>query len=286
MKNLITKPSLLLVAFIVILITNAIAWGAAYYNRSGTSEATMVLSERELRPVIRDENSGVSLRLLVNSEQPQWLDAGKLRELGFPEMPEKYSEEDWHYRFDAPRSRPVFLVLEYEGTAYEKRLKTLKDKLEKPSDNKEEKESSSSCIDRAQRQLEDAQNCESRLYAIDAGPNEEALRRRYPDTRRYLIVHGSVTPWYDHSRDEKTYFLMGRINGVSISTINVPRQWNGLFTQTESSYRSPYRYGYSDACREGKERLRYQVTVNYGKRLEPWVDSCSISASPSSPLAN
>ena len=76
----------------VVLLSNAVALGGVWYNRSGEPETQLLLSERELQRVyggwLRDEDDGV-LRLQLSWQRPgegwqlPWLDEAKLHELGY-----------------------------------------------------------------------------------------------------------------------------------------------------------------------------------------------------------
>ncbi len=86
------------------MLTNAIALGGVWWNRSSTPESALTLSERELglpwRSLRLMENSGLALNLnwrvagrqagefaggqMVNGGTPEWLDAAKMAALGFP----------------------------------------------------------------------------------------------------------------------------------------------------------------------------------------------------------
>lgn len=106
-------------ALSVVLLSNAVALGGVWYNRSGEPEAQLLLSERELQRVyggwLRDEDDGV-LRLQLSWQRPgdgwqlPWLDQTKLRELGFSATDEQ--------TLNRQPARQVWLVLELDGPLY------------------------------------------------------------------------------------------------------------------------------------------------------------------------
>ena len=87
----------------LIVLTNAVALGGVWWNRSATPESALTLSERELglpwRSLRFAEDSGLSLNLnwrvgdreagefvsgyTFNGGTPEWLDAAHMAALGF-----------------------------------------------------------------------------------------------------------------------------------------------------------------------------------------------------------
>jgi hypothetical protein len=91
----------------------------------------------------------------------------------------------------------------------------------------------------------------SRLFAIDAGPSPEELRRSYPDRARYIITSAVVNMRFrsDPADGEK---LRGTIRPLLPQLIHVPKTHRAHFTGTEGD-------------------LSYRVTLRYGRRHEPWI---------------
>jgi hypothetical protein len=94
-----------------------------------------------------------------------------------------------------------------------------------------------------------------RLYVVDAGLDREALRRRYPDTSMYAIVHGRVSASYSPGT---TNPIEGWIDGIDNEDLNVPRTLRIGTTLPAFSYFA-----------EHQEPV--QATVSFGRRLEPWL---------------
>ena len=107
-------------ALILVLLSNIVVFAGVAWNRS-QSGATILLTERELyfsNTIFRkQENSGISLRLKMHQDSysPDWLNAGKLSELGF--QPDRYTSIEMPKK--KPRSRITWLVLEYDGPSWQ-----------------------------------------------------------------------------------------------------------------------------------------------------------------------
>lgn len=269
----------LVAGFAIIVATNVIALGGVAYNRSGEPDAVLDLSERELSiPYyygVTAENSGLALRINCRIEEytlhsgdynclgtPAWLNKEKLVELGFDTRPPKpYVELASAGNFI---TRKVFIVLEYDGAAYQRELtKAEKDLAERqaesaaaPTDQKLAKR-----VESAQTKLKNEQNEYSRLFVIDAGLDKNALRKKYADAGRYVIMQALVRPsWVSMTRDNNV--PVGYITGLLNGTIHIPLE-----------FRAPFEPFKKLVNQRGKDRTKpqYTVRVAFGKRGEPWV---------------
>ena len=267
----------LLTGLAIIAITNTIALGGAYYNRSGEAESTLRLTQRELRPPYvwrgRNENSGLNLRLrwrVVSDEarygdvyrylgnyggSPAWLDANKMASLGFgKDLPGRDGmQERLHYQRSLRRE--VLLVLELDGAAYREmldRLAKAAKEVEVKNNRGEGKKDAAELVDWETRQS-------SRLFAVDAGLERSVLRGKYPDRARYAIVHGKVRPMW--SNDGKG--AAGVVETIDTDAVNVPLEMRDTFEGVaEENYGSRYD--------DGKH---FEATLAFGQRLEPWLVS-------------
>lgn len=264
-----SRAHTLVAGSVIIAATNLVALAGAAYNRSGTPESTLQLSERELRvPSSRGfegENSGIALdirwRVLgrepdearagrpyypLSVGPPEWLDSGKLAELGF----DVASVEDatgTRSRYVRQLPREVLLVLELDGPAYQEMLARAEAYAERADSGR----------DRLAREKREG----SRLFVVDAGLDVEKLRRKYPSRSRYAIVRGTIRPWVV-SRDGHSS-LTGRVRGLSVMRINVP-----------FAFRAPFERR-MDRRSRGRVDEPFTVTVAFGRRLEPWIVSAS-----------
>jgi hypothetical protein len=100
----------------------------------------------------------------------------------------------------------------------------------------------------------------SRLFAIDAGLDADALRRRYPDRSRHLIVRGSVRP--AERGPDGDHHLAGHVSQIAIAQVNVPFALRPVL--------EPLRNAPSPA--PDQQAPRYEVQLAIGQRLEPWIE--------------
>ncbi|HET9451700.1 MAG TPA: DUF4824 family protein, partial [Aggregicoccus sp.] len=97
-------------------------------------------------------------------------------------------------------------------------------------------------------------------FVVDAGRDAGQLRSRYPDRGRYAIVAGKVgASWRSPAGKPR---LTGTVNGLLIPELTVPRDLRAVI---ESQERRP---GEAPG-----HPVRFEATVAYGKRLEPWLAS-------------
>jgi hypothetical protein len=279
MKLLLSSRGLFVLGFVVLLAANVVVLVGVASNRSGESEALLVLTERELQAPYRihEEDSGLALRLAwraigeekdetyyVDWRTPEWFDAEKLKEVGFDvedlTRPDTPSE-----KHKVPVSREVLIVLEYDGEPYKEAVRRAERALEKAKRSFEldsEEEKLGNDLKRAEKRLESEHVWESRLFAIDAGLAAGSLRQKYPDRQRYIITPAVVEPTRYYSNSGKE--ALGYISRLSVGSINVPlklRKQLDSFLDDDDSLSSELR------------KPRFRVELAYGKRLEPWIRS-------------
>lgn len=256
----------------LILVVNAIALGGVFYNRSGEPESRMELSERELRLPYgrfnRSENSGVSLALQWRVADPsggnpgyayeswggapRWLDRAKLTVLGFDVLPAK---RDAGMSYRLPQTKEVLLVLELDGAAARQALARAQTRVSDDEalllanpDKKEFEQRAKTAREALKREETES----SRLFAVDAGTDQATLRKQYPDRARFAIVRGFVRPQFvAYNKQEQLY---GYISALSVSKINVPLDFQEKLLIGTSG---------------GK--AKFNATVTWGQRLEPWL---------------
>ena len=279
MKALNTKR-LFLIAFLLLIVTNIVILTGVYLNRSGDTESKLVLTERELQLpyYISRENSGISLVLLWQSlgknnhvyqrsyQSPAWLTADKLKTLGFDI--EKIKKEGKKYRHI---TKECFIVLEYDGEAYQEALKRAKANLEEKKQAFEDAPQDKHLKGYyyiAQNNFNNRKEFESRLYAIDTGNNPDILREKYPDRSKYIIVKGLIDVNYNYQLKK----IYGNISNLSIPSINVPLQFRNTLEpiikkkQTDMEKTRTY---YMNI----QHPPHFKATIAYGKRFEPWIVS-------------
>ncbi len=274
----------LIAGLVLIGATNAVALFGAAYNRGGVPESTLRLTERELQAPYRSgwegENSGLFLAFSWRVRGPEkeerggyegawgrwtpaaWLDPGKLEALGVAVAPQAMSERE-RRRYRHPDPKEVFLVLEVDGPSYEAAVRGARERAERAEQAAGDSAAAvlKSRAEFAQKQLREEETSASRLFVVDASLDADSLRKRYPDRTRYAIAKGRVRPPEPGAQPR-----LGYVDALSIEQINVPVDYRAVF---EGSTRSPYAYA------PARGVARFDATVAFGKRLEPWLLAAS-----------
>jgi hypothetical protein len=235
MKNLS-----LAAAAAIVLLANVLGLVHAARNRSGSPEAEVTLTQRELRYFghpAGDDDSGVTLQIMwnipnwsdPNGGASDWLDRKKLQELGFdcrvdPESPEA---EEFYRR---QRLRQVFVARENDGGGRR----------------------------RGAEAHERVQPEASRLVAIDADLDAARLRARNPDRSRVVIVPAAIGTVVNTGRYARG--LYGSVRQIP-ATIYVPRPFSDLF-------------------RAHGAQASYRVHLRYGQSFEPWITGVDFTPAP------
>jgi hypothetical protein len=111
--------------------------------------------------------------------------------------------------------------------------------------------------------LQREEQSNSRLFVIDAGRDAIALRAKYPDRTKYAIVWGRLRLSVSFDKPEPK--VSARVSELKPSEINIPKAQRSAF-QEKMGISTPYSTG------------SYDVTLAFGKRLEPWTVSASRGA--------
>lgn len=264
----------------LVLLTNAVALGGVWWNRSAPAESTLALGERELglpwRAQRFKENSGLALDLrwrvidrdaaefgsgfTFNGGAPEWLDAGRMAALGF-------TVGDWQSdagrrRYTRQPPRQVVVVLELAGPAWQRALAKAGEEAQRhaaaAAANPNSKEFANRAR-RAQESLAREETANSRLFAVDAGLDAEALRRQYPDRGRFMLLHGTIRPAI---RDGKgtAQRATGHLAALAGTHIHVPHPLRGPLEALGANV--------TGAAAGG---ARFNATIVVGRRLEPWI---------------
>ena len=272
----------LALAAALVVGTNAFVLAGVVYNRSGAPEATLRLSERELAVPYQwgmaKEKSSISLNLTWRVAPPaserharyyehgwgvaRWLTESKLTELGFtlPTSDATANALEWRHK-----EREVYLVLEMDGGDYQDAVLAARERLarEEAAAARGERGNTAELARSAREALDRELASSSRLFAIDAGLDAQALRDRYADRSRFAVVAGRVRPTV--SGEEGKRQVLGYVRALSVERVNVPLEHLPVFDAL-----GPTRnYG-----REAQPP-RFEATVAFGRRLEPWLISAS-----------
>jgi hypothetical protein len=270
--NRLTHKQALWAGLGILLLVNAIALGGAAWNRSA-QDSRLQLSERELDTPYgyqmdsEDSGSWLSLDWRVvqlppkasdapyvfayssSRGDPDWLDARKLGSLGFDVGSAPSSDEKREWR---QHERDVVLVLELNGPAYARDLAQVRDfaaKVPSKDNNK---------------LLAERETQTSRLFAIDAGLDADALRRKYPDRAHYALVPATIGMHWNREKNG-SWTAIGNLQGPKARQIHLSR---AQATALASVLSKPHTYDEPDPT--------FNVELAFGRRLEPWVVSARV----------
>jgi hypothetical protein len=238
----------LLPLMLLVLVTNIGMLGSVVANRRGEPDATLVLTERELHLEIdSDRDSAQKLQLATDAWGPnptdarleKWLTRDKLATLGIA-----CRAPTDHVRLrHCGLGRRVFAVYEYDGPAWRAYAAEL---LRAPSPL--------STPEMARNHARYG----SRLVALDAMLDRAALRRAYPDGRRYLILPVDVTAWVTVNPQAAAPIVSTAMTPATTTLIVPARLRDRLSALTPSDWML-------------SKEPRYAVTVAVGRHLEPWI---------------
>jgi hypothetical protein len=269
----------LVFAAAVVLLTNAVLLALVAGNRAGAPEATIELTERELRMTPGDtDNTGVVLTLAWSTPYElggpaatryPWFDQQKLASLGFDcRLPLTDPAAERYYQTQSILYRPAFAVLEYGGDSWQKVLESELEQAERrrgqaPDGTRYE------TPEAIKARADNAVARRSRLVVVDVGRSADELRRQYPDRNRFLVMRAYVGLIYvpkSAEPDSRGPRLAGVVENILPDTVYVPREVRvpgDVFSTKPPSDEFPGQLLRHDP--------RYRVTVAFGKALEPRV---------------
>ena len=273
-----TRGHTLGIGIALIVLTNAVALGGAWWNRSVSPESALTLSERELglpwRSLRFAEDSSLSLNLnwrvadretgefasgyTFNGGTPEWLDAAHMAALGF--APGDLSSDRGRRSYARQLPREVILVLEFDGPAWQRALASARENTGRHAAAAAANVGSKQFADRAKQandELAREENSNSRLFVIDAGLDARQLREKYPDRSRFLLLRGTVRPTL-RGRGGGAEQAAGYVSRISTGRIHLPHTLRGPL----ESARGVGEPGGGD---------RFSAELLVGRRLEPWI---------------
>jgi hypothetical protein len=211
-------------------------------------------------------------------ENPErnWLNEKKLMELGFDTS---YPLDEKNASRFYSRQLPIqaYVVLEYNGDAYQNWLKKTRNRIKERQEelSKEKNPDKKKTLENDIRRIQQETITYSRLFAINGGRDPEVLRRKYPDQSKYIITPAVLNIMMHYAPRKKDQpksltkrYLSGQVRKVSVSKIHVTSDYRSFFI---SDIKTPTKtYLPRDKPLSDLEP-RYQVTLNYGRRYEPWI---------------
>lgn len=248
-------------AVALVVAVNALVLAGVAWNRSGEPTAVLELTERELAMPYSGwsgrESTGVSLSIRRADQDYGWLDRGKLEELGFAVG--RYEGRP-RYEWRAVE-RQLFVVLEFDGPAFEALRAEQLTRVEETREGPESGETNRRQLEAAEAALERLETSESRLVAVDAGNEAASLRQRYPDRQRFAVIRALVRMQAtSRPGQESEPVVRGWIGQLLPGRVHVPRRFHAPLRRSTDEVRNAY-----DAP------PRYRVDVRLGRRAEPWV---------------
>ena len=279
MKFTLSNAHALAAAVVLVVVSNAIALAGVAYNRHGEPESVLELTEREVPLQLwswpDNENSAVHLQLRWRvpgaydesgywGREMQWLTAEQLHELGF-DTPSADATPEQVLRYARQSARDVFFALEFAGPAYLAEVESSRKRLRKAEAELAGTLLNETLADRvkaAKKQVESEEQLSSRLFVVAADLDADALRKRYPDRKQYAIVRGRLDL---RAADSK---IVAQINGLETDEIRVPYAYRKVV--------EPYA---ADRTYFVEHAPRYTATVQFGRRLEPWIVQLAKSGS-------
>ena len=241
-----------ILGFAVIVVVCAGTVLAGIYNRRGTPESILKLSERELELPTgnesdqRTDNAPLTLHLLwrvestdqlesaamfASATRAAWISQSKLIQLHLP---------------TPSRARPnrfvsTLLVLEFDGSAHAHAVSRACDPASPARDV---------------RTCEFEVKKSSRLYAVDAGNSVAELRTRYPNRAQFAIVSGVIKL----SQDLNTGEVAGYVSSLSVDTVQGVEPLRSMIDPATGGM----------LWRRLLARHYFDATIAFGRRLEPW----------------
>jgi hypothetical protein len=214
--------------------------------------------------------------------EPGWFDRAKLASLGFDcRLTAEDPEAPAHYGWQP--AREVWVVLELDGDSFRGWLEDREKERDAALRKAVGREGASAAARRVMEAFEKDRTSRSRLFTVDAGLDASALRLRYPDRGKFLIVRAIVTAssfrsWDPETRTSGAPFIRGVVESLLVERIQVPREKRAILDALAAGDRDETRKRTAGAARAttgsdsppGREP-RFRVRLCFGRRHEPWV---------------
>lgn len=259
------RPAILF-AIGLIVATNVAALALAAFNRSGV-DSTVTLTDRELWLITWDrESTATTVRLqylypVAERTDAGWFGCDRLSAIGF-DCSVDASDARAEVFYAHQSARNAFVVLEYNGPAWEE--------YERDAARRNARQVAQGGGLNAEAFAREMAG-RSRLIAVDAGPDADALRRAYPDRSRYLITAARVSITRYGGGREYPSFIRGNITALLPDTLTVPRTFAAQLRAAAESTGTRYW-----AAPPAESSRAYSISISYGRRHEPWITDVTV----------
>jgi len=208
--------------------------------------------------------------------EPDWFDQAKLETVGY-DCSIPLSDPSAEQYYDKMLPREAYVVLEYGGKAWTRWL----------AERERDKVFMAEQVDKGKRSKQDLERLNdaynqlprtgSRLIAVDVGHDPVQLRRQYPERNQFMIVRAEVRLYLVREGRAQTgehwpVHLRGEVTQLLIDDIHVPFELKTVLDTLARSEGEHRRGPHGPFARFGEAKdPRYEVTLRFGKRYEPWI---------------
>jgi hypothetical protein len=254
-------------AAVVVVIGNAVIMAGVARNRAGNPDAVVRLSERELRNVVEmDEGAEPILDFRIEwgvapgPDGAPWFDRAMLESLGVGRLPEPADSAAVNdFREEGRRA---YAVLELGGPAWDRLAAMRQAQLDSAQAGRPPEAQAKHAGDLPW--LEGVGRHESRLLAVDIGNDPLALRQKYPERSRYLILPAAYVAEVEVARKDSLGVVteparvLGRITDLLPGRVYVPRPLRDSLLALGAA--------------ADDSTTRFEVTYKVGRKWEGWVE--------------
>lgn len=267
------------IALAVVVAVNLAMLLGVWQARRGAPEATLVLDERELR-LGRADVEATTVVLTFARNETRWTDRRLIESLGFDLSAYSLDPRSYAmYRGVLPRR--VFVVCELGGEAWKQRLAEKLARAAAPAEPDPDDDRPPS----PPPTPEELAQRSSRLVEIEVGTDADALRVRYPDRGRYLVlpaVVGLRAPVPRPGEPAGTFHV--RVLQIFPAQVIVPTHLRPALDGLDASVIRPrvttVRPDAAPDAPEIASAPRYQVVLGVDRSLQPFVMEIRLLESP------
>jgi len=259
----------LIIGLLLLLGTNAVVLSGVAYNRAAIT-SQLNLTEREL-PLpynlhSETENSGVALR--INWRIPSQ-GSNEYSHYGYNSVfVDEVQLEEWGFNANRVRqgkrtqSKTLYWALEFDGELYQQALAIAESEYQtaeadhKTLQNKKTKYD----MEAAFKRLNKEHLSSSRLFFLEAANDLTKLRKKHEKNSQVIIVKGKSNINYREANNDFSLRLETLLVKEVLLTSNMSKKLSTLEKLAWDDF----------------QPARYEVTINWGNRFEPWIENISL----------